>query len=134
MEYKTTEGTRCNCLECGSGIYGRTDKKFCSSVCKNSYYNRQYRDIKRLKRRIVETLHSNYSILDSILKLGTTTIGLEDLHLMGFDSSCMSGHAKGRNGHEEYFCFDISYFMSATKIFNIHRMENPLRRGAPGDQ
>ena len=29
-----------NCLECGTRIIGRADKKFCNDSCRNSYNNK----------------------------------------------------------------------------------------------
>ena len=35
------------CLECGTVLKGRSDKKFCSDYCRNTYNNKVNRDSKK---------------------------------------------------------------------------------------
>ena len=62
------ESVHGRCLECGTPIKGRKDKKFCSLGCKNSYNNRIYHNRKQARDAVVEQLYRNYNILEGLLK------------------------------------------------------------------
>ena len=53
------------CIECGSTIIGRVDKKFCSDLCRNAYNNIRSRDKNNLMRKVNGILRKNRSILES---------------------------------------------------------------------
>ena len=108
------------CLECGDEIvYGRSDKKFCGVSCRARYHNREAGSSKS-RMRILSILDRNYSILEGLLSLEITSIGNAELGALGFNHEVITSSAKIR-GHTEVSCFDIRYFRSETKIFNIHR-------------
>ena len=74
------------CLECGTEIVGRVDKKFCSDYCRNAYNNKLNKDSKNLVRNINNRLRKNYRILDSFsLKEGKTRTTKTRLMDKGFD-------------------------------------------------
>ena len=54
------------CPECGEKIIGRTDKKFCSDGCRNTYNNRMNKDQKNLMRNINNRLRKNWRILEQL--------------------------------------------------------------------
>jgi len=111
----------CGCLECGKEMYGRKDKKFCSLGCKNTYNNRRLRSIRRHKDDVIQKLSKNYELLESMLSLGQSSVNLEELSRSGFDGKYVTSCRRGQNKHEECECFDIVYFRSESKIFNLHR-------------
>lgn len=118
-EYKEDAHT---CLKCGSEIYGRSDKKFCSAKCKNDYHNQAGSSSKRLRNRILTDLNSNYEVLEKLMRLGISAISIYDVEALGFKPAIVTGYAKVRS-HDEYRCFDIKYCQSPSRIFNIRRME-----------
>jgi len=58
-----------------------------------------------------------------MLENGRTSAPIEELACMGFVPSCITGCKKGRNNHDEYYCFDIRYYQSPTRVINIHRTD-----------
>ncbi len=122
MEYTISRKEESGCLECGDSLRGRKDKKFCCLSCKNSYNNRRYRDLRRYRAEIMARLSRNYEILESLLDDGEKRAELEDLCGVGFDAECVTGTRK-TSGHEECSCFDISYFKTGSRIFNIRRRD-----------
>ena len=40
------------CLECGTKLMGRADKKFCNDQCRNSYNNNINKDANEYVRRV----------------------------------------------------------------------------------
>lgn len=109
------------CLECGKEMYGRKDKKFCSLNCKNTYNNRRLRSIRQHRDDIIEKLSKNHELLESFLSAGIQSVRLEELEHLGFEGNYITSCRKGRNSHEECECFDVVYFRSESKIFNLHR-------------
>ena len=119
--YKTEE--KQTCLECGREIYGRPDKKFCSLKCKNGHNNREMMHWRWYHNRVLTGLNTNHRILDRMEKEGVKSAGMEELRIMGFDPSYMTGSRRGRHVHEERYCFDISYCQSESRIYNIRRLD-----------
>ena len=121
MRYKTRHESETTCLECGTAVYGRKDKHFCSPSCKNRYHNRLQRQRRDVRIETITALSRNYEILEALLKEKTTSMPLSDLVQMGFNPEYVTGHRKGLYRHEEFACFDIRYYRSSTKIFNVRR-------------
>jgi len=119
--YKTREEEVAHCLECGKAVYGRKDKHFCDLSCKNRYWNRQAQAQRRFRIQTVETLNRNYAILDTLIKEKRLSVELEELERLGFEANVVTGHRKGMCRHDEYACFDIRFYRTGTRIFNIRR-------------
>lgn len=114
-----------NCLECGDEIlYGRSDKKFCSSSCRNAYNNRLASIGPGGKRHILNRIESNYAILHTLLLLGRTSVSVRELDALGYDKKYVTFHDKVK-GHDMFRCFDLSYYQSASKIFGLTRLSLP---------
>ncbi|WP_435624341.1 hypothetical protein [Flagellimonas sp.] len=108
------------CLECGEKVIGRTDKKFCSAYCRNSYNNRQNRDSKNLQRKINNKLRKNYRILsDFTLKNGKTTTTKMRLLDNGFDFGYLTSLYTTKKGTTYYFLYDLGYLPLENDRFMI---------------
>ena len=66
-------------------------------------------------------------ILEALLKEKITSMSLADLVKNGFNPDYVTGHRKGLYRHEEFACFDIRYYRSSTKIFNVRRISSDGR-------
>ena len=131
MGYTISRKGESSCLECGDSLNGRKDKKFCCLSCKNSYNNRRYQELRRYRADIMSRLSRNYEILESLLSDGARGARLEDLADEGFDVGCITGSRKYAR-HLECSCFDICYFRTESRIFNIRRREIPSGRKLSG--
>ena len=111
-----------HCLECGEPLYGRTDKKFCTTACKSKYHG-QIRSIhNRLYNSTIQSLDRNYSILGQLFRLKTSTCPMPELLNMGFCPDCVTHCVRKKGKHLEYRCFDFIYNMSSNKLFNLRRL------------
>jgi hypothetical protein len=54
------------CKHCGKSFRGRTDKQYCSSVCKNAFHRQRYLDAKKHFKAVDHILHRNYNILSNL--------------------------------------------------------------------
>ena len=111
------------CLQCGSAIYGRPDKQFCSQSCKDRwhYVKKAARD--RYRRRILIGISRNYELLEDLLERGITSIDRTDFEEQGFGINWMTGLRKQKDKRVEYRCFDIGYKISDTRIYGIGRTD-----------
>lgn len=122
MKYKILDPEEdCRCLECGSAMSGRPDKKYCSTRCKNRHNNRRRDLASRYERITMNNLWHNHRILEFYILKGSTSARMDELEELGFITEAVTGCGRGKNGHSQLRCFDIVYYQSAKKIFNIHR-------------
>lgn len=107
------------CLECGDPIlFGRQDRKFCCSTCKNRYNNRRLRSGKISRGRVLQVLDRNYSILMHLLKLGISSLGVSDMRHLGFDFDHVTSYHKTRR-MTELWCYDIKMLVYGSMVKSI---------------
>lgn len=95
------------CLECGSRLWGRSDKKFCHDMCRNTYNNRLTAFKNNTIRNIDNALKKNRRILDALCPAGKARV-LRNA-LAGFDFSYFTHLRKTRRGNTCYFVYDLGY-------------------------
>lgn len=122
--YKNELPEPCNCLNCGTAVYGRPDKKFCSDKCRHDYHNLSANAIRSVRRAALRSLDSNYRILDQFVRMGMASVSLESALALGFDPAAHSRSQKGERGHTLYRCYDIEYVMTTSRLLKIKRV-NP---------
>lgn len=97
------------CLECGDPFKGRSDKKFCSDYCRNSYNNKVNRDSKNLIRNTNNRLKKNYKILTELNASGKTKILKNSLIDKNFDFKLFTTIYKTKTGNMYYYIYDQGY-------------------------
>ena len=120
------------CLECGDKIrYGRTDKKFCCEECRSKHYNRQARDSRTFRRKVLRQLDVNYEILEALVKSDASSVDMTDLLSLGFSPAIVTSFKRTRT-RVECTCFDIKYIMTPNRLSSISKIQNvsvPLQVG-----
>lgn len=125
MEYVKNDKNEPVCLECGDRIiYGRSDKKFCCEECKSRHYNNLAKGSRAYRRKVMNRLSRNYQILEHLLKTGDKSAELADLIAIGFSPDSVTGFHKSRFRSDEFWCFDIKYRMSDSRIHSISKIQN----------
>lgn len=99
------------CLSCGEKIVGRTDKKFCDALCRNSFNNLIKRESEKLIIKTNSILRKNRTILKQFNPAGKTTIRTEYLEKLGFDFRYFTHTFTTKNNNEYHFCYDYGYFI-----------------------
>lgn len=98
------------CLECGDEIHGRSDKKFCSDGCRNTFNNKNNRDATNLMRNINNKIRKNYRILSELNFVdGKTKSTRTKLISAGFSFEYFTHFKVYKNGAEYRFLYDIGY-------------------------
>ncbi len=99
-----------NCLECGEKITGRSDKKFCSDDCRNSFNNKLNKNTTNLMRNINNRLRKNYRILSEYNFVeGKAKTTRTKLFAEGFDFDYLTNIKIYKNGSEYRFVYGIGY-------------------------
>jgi hypothetical protein len=97
------------CLECGEEFSGRTDKKFCSDMCRNAYNNRLNSDSSNLVRNINNILRKNRRILQDLNPEGKTKVTKKRLMEKGFDFNYFTSTYITQKGAIYHFCYEQGY-------------------------
>ena len=97
------------CPECGEKLRGRTDKKFCSDYCRNSYHNKLNKESTNLVRNINNSLRRNHRILEELNPKGKTSVPRSKLLSNGFDFEYFTSIYTTKTGNRYYFVYDQGY-------------------------
>lgn len=98
-----------SCAECGTKIFGRADKKFCSDQCRNAYNNKLNSDGNNYIRNINNTLRKNRRILMELNPNGKSKTHRDKLGEKGFDFSYYTNTYTTKAGAVYYFCYEYGY-------------------------
>ncbi len=100
------------CQNCGEEIrVGRSDRKFCSTACKDEYHNAQKLSLHKNIRDINLILKKNRSILATYFKTyNETWVDRDELLKKGFDFNYYTHHVISKIKHNVFtFCYDYGY-------------------------
>ncbi len=97
------------CPECAEKIVGRTDKKFCSDYCRNSYNNKINKDSTNLVRNVNNLLRKNYRILQELNPTDKTKTTKSKLISKGFNFEYFTSIYTTKTGTVYYFIYDLGY-------------------------
>lgn len=107
------------CLECNDPIKGRSDKKFCSDGCRNTYNNKFNKDSTNLMRKVNRTLRKNRSILSKLNPQGKSKTSKKILIQNGFDFSYHTNTYVTKNGKTYYFCYEQGFLPLDNDLFAL---------------
>jgi len=97
------------CLECGSKIIGRADKKFCSDQCRVAYNNRLNSNETNFMRNVNNVLRKNRRILIELNTTGKSRVSREKLHEKGFDFGLFTSIYTTKEGSIYHYCYEQGY-------------------------
>jgi len=112
MEEKPTKKAKIEekvCLECGSKIMGRADKKFCSDQCRVAYNNRLNSNETNFMRNVNNVLRKNRRILIELNTTGKSRVSREKLHEKGFDFGLFTSIYTTKEGSIYHYCYEQGY-------------------------
>ena len=118
-----------NCPECGNTLRGRIDKKFCSSLCRNSYHNRKRGYATRVVRDINRVLKKNRNILLQFNPEGTALISEKQLSSRGFNFDYYTSRFQVKPGDEYTFCYDQGYMREEEGKYKLIDRRSVQTRG-----
>lgn len=105
---------RDKCIECGTRITGRADKKYCNEACKNAYNNSKNRKKNSLIYQVNQKLKKNHRILSHLCENQTKTkVSEKQLLSKGFHFEVFT-YSKPSTTGIVYFIYDKSYTKTDT--------------------
>ncbi|WP_274474762.1 hypothetical protein [Mangrovimonas aestuarii] len=113
-----------HCLECGSEVIGRIDKKFCNDYCRNTHNNRVNKDDKNFIRNINNRLRKNWRILESLNPKEKTKTTKTKLEERGFDFKFFTNIYTTKAGNVYYFVYDQGYLPLDHDFFALVKRTN----------
>jgi len=97
------------CPECGDKFEGRTDKKFCSDLCRNAYNNKLNSDSTNFIRNINNILRKNRRIIEELLPEETAKVSQQKLIDKGFNFNYHTSTSTTKTGKTYMFCYEYGY-------------------------
>ncbi len=107
------------CLDCGVKLIGRTDKKFCSDQCRNTYNNRLNKDETAYMKNVNRTLRKNRRILKELNPNGKAKVNKQTLLARGFIFKYFTHIFKNKEGKIYYFCYEYAYLPLDNNFFAL---------------
>lgn len=98
-----------HCLECGRPFVGRSDKKFCSDYCRNSYNNKINPAYRNLIRNTNNRLRRNHKILEKLNVNGETKVSKQTLQDAGFDFHTITSVGITKKGSPCFYVYNQGY-------------------------
>lgn len=97
------------CLECGTAIKGRADKKFCDDACRSAYNNKLNANSSLYIKQINQILKKNRQILHSRNPEGKGKASRKQLQEMGFNFDYFTSKYTTKEGKVYYYCYEQGY-------------------------
>ncbi len=104
-----TESKKNNCLECGTRLMGRIDKKFCNDQCRSVYNNRENRISGDYFRKVNTILRKNRKILEKLMVGEKSKTTKEKLLINGFNFYYYTNIYSTQQGKQYYFVYELGY-------------------------
>ncbi len=109
--------TKKKCLECEEPIQGRSDKKFCSDMCRNAYNNKLNSDVTNHMRYVNNILRKNRRILEELNPQGKTSVHRDKLTDKGFHFDYFTSIYKNKKGDIYYYCYEYGYLSTGENFY-----------------
>jgi len=98
------------CLDCGTPVKGRSDKKYCDDLCRNNYNNHLKAEDSLVVKKINCILKRNRSILSGLNPEGKTIkISREKLLYEGFNLNYFTSMYHTKAGKTYNFCYEYGF-------------------------
>tara|TARA_R110002020_G_scaffold448014_1_gene660645 strand:+ start:340 stop:705 length:366 start_codon:yes stop_codon:yes gene_type:complete len=97
------------CPVCNQLIKGRSDKRFCSGSCKNSYHYEKRQDTEAFYLEVDKQLKTNRKILKAYNKKGFSTVKKEELLKEGFNPKYFTHYWKNKKDDVYLFVYDFGF-------------------------
>jgi len=114
------------CLDCGSPIRGRADKKYCDDSCRSNYNNRLNTEDNLVIKRVNNILKKNRAILATLNPNGKTKVSGKKLVSAGFKFEFHTSSYKTQNGNTYTFCYEYGYLALNEDSYLLVKREESL--------
>lgn len=119
------------CLDCGSKLIGRADKKFCNDFCRNNYNNQLNSDASAYMRSVNNILRRNRRIIKSLIPGESGKVSLPQQKLLdeGFNFNFHTHTYTNKSGAIYYFCYEYGYLPLEHDYFMLVKFKVKSKNG-----
>jgi len=107
------------CLDCGSALRGRSDKKFCDDQCRSNFNNRMKIGIYSIMRPVNSILRKNHAILSRLCPENKVRIKKDELLKKGFNPDYHTHLHETQNGNTYFFCYEYGVLKLEGDVFLV---------------
>lgn len=107
------------CLDCGTILRGRSDKKFCDDQCRSHYNNQIKAGMQSAMKPVNAILRKNHAILSRLCPQHKTRIKKDDLLKNGFNPDYHTHLHETQNGNTYYFCYEYGVLRLEGDVFLV---------------
>jgi len=112
------------CLDCGTPVKGRADKKFCDDLCPNNYNNHLKTEDAWIVKEVNQILKRNRKVLIKLNPEGKTKrINKSKLLTEGFNLDYFTSVYHTQNGKTYNFCYEYGFLRLADDEFLLVKRE-----------
>jgi hypothetical protein len=113
------------CMDCGTALKGRSDKKFCDDLCRSNYNNRLKSEDNSFLKQVNSILKRNRNVLEKLNPDGKTKVTRDKLLKAGFNFSYFTHTYQTQKGTLYHFCYEYGYLvLSKDEVLLVKREEN----------
>jgi hypothetical protein len=107
------------CLDCGSSLTGRKDRKFCSDSCRINYHNNKTQEVSPLIRKINILLKKNRSVLERLYNDGIREISMDQLQMNGYQPGWSTYTSTDFAEPKILFCYEFGLIVLGSNQYKI---------------
>jgi uncharacterized Zn finger protein (UPF0148 family) len=119
METKTLK----TCPECGEPLIGRTDKKFCSDLCRNAHNNIQQSHTNKKLSTTNSILKKNRQILERLIEQRAWKVSKDKLLQQGFSFYYVTSLHYDLEKSFCFYCYEYGYYAMEGNCYKLMRLK-----------
>ena len=112
------------CLDCGTPVKGRSDKKFCDDFCRTNYNNKAKSEDNSFVNQINAILRKNRRIIQKLNPEGKVKVQKEALLKEGFNFGYYTHIYETLKGNTYHFCYEYGYLKLDKEEFLLVKKED----------
>jgi hypothetical protein len=97
------------CIDCGTPLIGRSDKKFCDDYCRTHFNNQLHKEENIVLKEINKILRKNKLILERLYTTGKITHDRTALLAAGFNFDYFTHQQYDGKGEISISCYEYGY-------------------------
>ncbi len=113
------------CQYCGKMFRGRTDKKYCSSSCKNAFHQHNPHPARAYLKTIERSLRQNHAVLAQLPWEKERILNFSKIELLakGFDFRLCTGVFTSNKGRQFFYVYDFAWIENENETISILRKQ-----------
>ncbi|MCW3070310.1 MAG: hypothetical protein JWO44_200 [Bacteroidetes bacterium] len=108
-----------SCPVCNKPVIGRTDKKYCSDLCRNSHNNDSLIEIRSKVNQVHTILRRNRRILEELIGLNIRKVSKEKLLRQGLNFYYVTSFEYDKDRNFRYMCYEYGYYAVGNDCYKL---------------